>query len=167
MNLKEYLSNWDRKDTEYLSAYQDKNRNTQQLIDLLIKLIEDDDAQSAATWLLKNRYADIEFSTEQSHSILNSLEKLVHWDAQLHILQILDRLHVSTVNKQKLEKFLRKYLVSENKFVRAWSYNGLDILAHHFSEYREEVDQFLAMGLRDEPESVKARIRNILRKKKV
>ena len=160
-----YLSNWDRKDTEYLKSFSDKNRDPEEFVQQLIELIADSDAQSAATWLLKNEFSGIEFSNEQSELILSSLNKLTHWDSQLHVLQFLHRLEISKSRKKELEEFLRKSLISDNKFVRAWAYNGFDILAERFGEYRQEVDQFLEMGLRDEPASVKARIRNILKSK--
>ncbi|MCW8877034.1 MAG: hypothetical protein OQJ89_09735 [Kangiellaceae bacterium] len=166
MNRIEYLSNWDRKDTEYLKTFSDKNKNSEKFVQELIELIGDSGTQSAATWILKNEFSGIEFSNEQSESILNLLDKLTYWDSQLHVLQFLHQLKISESKKKELEVFLRKSLVSDNKFVRAWAYNGFDVLAERFTEYRQEVDQFLEMGLRDEPASVKARIRNILKNRK-
>jgi hypothetical protein len=60
--------------------------------------------------------------------------------------------------------FLRTCLADENKFVRAWAYNGFYLLSQQYPEYQQETEQFFAMAMRDEAASVKARIRNILKK---
>ncbi len=50
-------------------------------------------------------------------------------------------------HKKQLEAFLRKTLTSDNKFVRAWSYNGFHCLASQFPEYVREVEQFFKMAM--------------------
>ena len=51
----------------------------------------------------------------------------------------------------------------QEKFVRAWAYNGFYLLAVQHGEYEAEARQLLTMALRDEPASVKARVRNVLK----
>ena len=56
---------------------------------------------------------------------------------------------------------MRHNLTATNKFVRAWSYNGLYELARRDPVYLPEVEQIFELALRDEAPSVKARIRNL------
>lgn len=60
--------------------------------------------------------------------------------------------------------FLRNCLISDNKFVRAWAYNGFYELALQYPAYKTEVKKFLDMAMKDEAASVKARVRNILKR---
>ncbi|MCP4400146.1 MAG: hypothetical protein GY801_22915 [bacterium] len=60
--------------------------------------------------------------------------------------------------------FLKACLVDRHKFVKAWAYNGLYELATQHREYTEETQQLFDMAMRDEATSVKARIRNIMKK---
>ena len=65
---------------------------------------------------------------------------------------------------EKLYYHLRHCLSDTNKFVRAWSYNGLAELAKQYPQYRGEVKQLFELAQNDDSEaaSVKARIRNIV-----
>lgn len=56
-----------------------------------------------------------------------------------------------------------KGLSDNNKFVRAWAYNGLYELSRQYEDLRIETMLLLDAGLNDEAASVRARIRNILR----
>lgn len=130
----------------------------------LIELIENDELQKGATWLLK-AYTDqgSKFSKSESNKILSRLSSLHSWEAKLHVLQCLPSISISAKHKQSLEYFIRFALIDKNKFVRAWSYNGFYLLSQKYSEYEEEAKKFLEMAMRDEAASVKARIRNILK----
>jgi hypothetical protein len=63
-----------------------------------------------------------------------------------------------------VEAFLRVSLTDSNKFIRAWAYNGFYEMAIQYPEYKNETKQFFEMAMRDEAASVKARIRNIIKK---
>ena len=63
-----------------------------------------------------------------------------------------------------MEIYERHGLTDQNKFVRAWSYNGLYELATSFPSLRKEAERFFDMALADEAASVKARVRNIMKK---
>jgi len=164
--LKLLLQSWDKKDTDFLRDIYDQYSCEKDFLKQLVSYLVHLETESAASWLIKNYYAKNDELSEFSNKIYQSLQTLEHWDAQLHILQIVDKLPISSKMKKTVEITLRKLLVSENKFVRAWSYNGFFILATEHQEYREEVDSFLRMGLEDEPASVKARIRNIVKSKR-
>ena len=81
-----------------------------------------------------------------------------------HILQCLPYLAIPKKDKDKVQRFLRKCLVEDNKFLRAWAYNGFYELAVQYPEHVEETKQFFEMAMRDEAPSVKARIRNMMKK---
>lgn len=71
---------------------------------------------------------------------------------------------IANSEKKKVEQLLRKCLIVENKFVKAWAYNRLCTLSKQHSEYGEETKQFLEVAMKDEEPSVKAKIRNIMKK---
>ena len=83
----------------------------------------------------------------------------------MHLLQCLPYLTIDTREVKQLEPFLRRCLQSENKFVRAWGYNGFNELALQHADFKPEVDSLLAAALEEEAPSVKARIRNILKQR--
>jgi len=64
-----------------------------------------------------------------------------------------------------VERFLEACLENDNKFVRAWAYNGFNELSLRFPRYRERVDGMLARAGVSEAASVRARIRNILKRR--
>ncbi len=65
--------------------------------------------------------------------------------------------------RSAVENYLRQALTHNNKFVRAWAYNGFYQLARQHRELRDEALEIMRMGQRDEPAAVKARIRNALK----
>ena len=72
-------------------------------------------------------------------------------------------LPVAEGQRVQVEAFLRQALVSEQKFVRAWAYDGFYQLAKQYPEYQQEAMSFFAMAMDDEVASVKARVRNIIK----
>lgn len=85
------------------------------------------------------------------------------WECKLQVLQTLPALPVPERDKEAVWSLLREWLSHENKFIRAWSYGGLAHVADQFAEFRTEAIALLRLGMRDEPASVKARIRNALK----
>ena len=88
-----------------------------------------------------------------------------HWECKLHVLQCLPYLEIPESESASLERFLDACLESDNKFVRAWAYNGFSELSLRFPRYRERVDGLLARAATSEAASVRARIRNILKRR--
>lgn len=115
-----------------------------------------------ASWLVKHHLESNKSLSENERTVVYQLlPALEEWQARLHVLQSIPLMPIPESCWQALEIFLRQSLNDPNKFVRAWTYNGLHELARFNDALREEVDAILEMGLRDEPASVKARIRNI------
>lgn len=167
VDLKKQIKQWDGKSTEYLEEIYLSFSRKDKLLDFLIDYLSEESSEVASTWLIKHYLQqEGEVSQRQSSQILNHCSADCHWQSQLHFLQLLSYLVIAKSDCKKVEAFIRHSLTSDNKFVRAWAYNGFDVLATQFSQYRQEVDEFMRMALQDEAASVKARIRNILKNRK-
>lgn len=117
--------------------------------------------QTGATRLLKWWHDQgCSFSKSQTKKLLANLRKSITWESRLHIFQMLPRLSIPEEQKTQIHWALMQSLSHENKFVRAWAFNGLAYLAVQYPEYRSEAVELLELGLRDECASVKARIRS-------
>jgi hypothetical protein len=57
---------------------------------------------------------------------------------------------IANSEKKKVEQLLRKCLIDENKFVKAWAYNRLYTTSMQHSKYGEETKQFLEAVMKDE-----------------
>lgn len=173
--LEKKLSQWDGKSVEdleelYHSIKQQKNYSPADSQQQLIQLLENANLQTGASWLLKHGWEQQEFvpTATDSKNILHSLPQLSAWEAKLHILQsltylALDQASINKTECKRLYAFLQKNLSSDNKFVRAWTYNGLYELTLNYPSYTEEVKQLFRRAMKDEAASVKARIRNIVK----
>ena len=83
--------------------------------------------------------------------------------AKLHLLQMMPTWVIPAERRDALYAVLIGYLDDRKgkKFVRAWAYNGLAVLADQYPELRGDVLGLLARGREEEASSVKARIRNL------
>ena len=107
---------------------------------------------------------DHKLGLRDTRKLLNLLPKLEHWEARLHILQCMPYLPITKPEKKQVALFLRCCLTDHNKFVRAWAYSGFYELSIQYPEFRKEAMQFFDMAEKDEAPSVKARIRNVMKK---
>lgn len=130
---------------------------------------DSDTSAQAASWVLKYWWEKVwwekgwAFSSSQANKLINTLITAESWQLRLHILQILPGLTIAKSQHEKLYYHLHHCLSDTNKFVRAWSYNGLAELAKQYPQYRHDVKQLFELAQNDDGEaaSVKARIRNI------
>lgn len=164
MSIIEALDAFDGKHTDVLEGLVRRKKPDTSLIRDLCALAEVDDVrlQTASTWMLK-RYQDdgLSFSPEQIENLLGLIEKDVSWQPKLHILQMMPLFCIPDHRKDRLHAHLIDHLYDENKFVRAWAYNGLAVLAEQYPSYRDEVAGHLKRGQAKEAASVRARIRNV------
>ena len=165
MSIQIEIEQWDGKSANDIGEIYNRHCHDGLFISKIIEYIGDDSLQKGATWLLKrhlenkNKIGNAEISR-----IYKKLEGLKQWESTLHILQSLPFLLIPKSDKKRVELFLRKCLMDNNKFVRAWAYNGFYELASQYPEYVKETKQFFEMAMRDEAPSVKSRIRNIINK---
>jgi len=155
---------WNGKSVDDIEAIYNEFHDDSDFVHTLLELLVDKTCQIGSTWLLK-------FLFEKGHLLSvndvadyhKKLSQLIEWESKLHALQSLSYLPIAEASVKAVESFLRDTITENNKFVRAWSYNGFYLLAKQYPSYQIEVEQFLNMGLLDEPPSVKARIRNVLK----
>jgi len=162
--LKHTLSAWDGKQTDVLGDIYSELSTETDFMDACVALLHDSELQVAASWLIK-KHCDLKrhVNAQQVAGIFGALQYLQHWQAKLHILQSLSQLPVAKQQQQSVHTFISNAINDENKFVRAWAYDGLYQLARQHPEYEPEARDFFDMAMRDEAASVKARIRNILK----
>ena len=165
MSIKQEIKAWDGKSAEAIQAIYDSHHMKQDFADIIIGLSNDRSIQNGATWLLKTWLTSKnQLDNLQAKTICVLLNKFDHWESKLHALQCIPYMQIQKSECKKVEKFLRESLNDKNKFVRAWSYNGFYELAIQHPEYQKEAKQMLDEAMQDEAASVKARIRNILKK---
>ena len=165
MILEQKLLAWDGRDTQYLADLYQAQQSTKGLIDeLIVCLKSGGQAQLGASWLIKRHLEQgHKLSKKHTSEIFSNLSELDHWGAVLHILQSMPYLTLAPEHRSEVERFVRNKLSDPNKFVRAWAYNGIYELAKAFPDFQTQAKQFFEMAMRDEPASVKARVRNILK----
>ncbi len=165
MNIENDIANWDGKSSTDIERIYQRYSDKSFFISTLIDLLKQQELQKGASWLLKKHLeSGSTLETNDIALIYKLLPKLIHWETKLHILQSMPYMPVGKAQKKKVEAFLRDCLTDDNKFVRAWIYNGFYELSCQYSEYKEETKQFLEMAMKDEAASVKARIRNIMKR---
>lgn len=164
MTLLEEIASWDNRSATALQSTYERYSDEEDFLATVLEHIADVELQRAATWLLK-RHLETGHSPSPggSRAILGVLSEQEHWESKLHILQCLPYLDIAEEESAGLERFLHSCLESDNKFLRAWAYNGFNELSLRFPRYREETDRMLARAGESEAPSVRARIRNILK----
>lgn len=164
-NLIKEIQAWDGKSSDYISEIYYRHYQETFFAVELTASIKVSDLQKGATWLLKKYLEEKgKLTSREITEIYTMLPELNHWEAKLHILQCISYMPIKAAFKKKVEKFLRECLLDHNKFLRAWSYNGLYELASQHQEYRDEVKALLEKALEDESASVKARVRKAMKR---
>ncbi len=162
MELQQTLANWDGKTAVPLEELYDQAAAMPDFIPTLLPLIASENTQSGATWLLKHHVAQgNQLSSAIIAQIYALLPQQVWWDAKLHLLQCLPYWVVPKTAVSTIHTFLHQCLKEQNKFVRAWAYNGFYELARQHAQYQTECKILLAHATQEEAASIKARIRKI------
>jgi len=164
MSIEKELAAWDGKSTVALKSIFNSHSMKPDFADNIVALSFSPATETGATWLLK-AWLEAGNTLNKTHvtKIYQSLSQLEHWEAKLHVLQNIPYMPIAKADRKNVYHFLRYTLADQNKFVRAWSYNGLFELSRQHSSYLAETKQYFEMAMRDEAPSVKARIRNILK----
>ncbi|MGC3962680.1 MAG: hypothetical protein QM803_04955 [Rhodocyclaceae bacterium] len=95
------------------------------------------------------------------------LSQPVHWQIRLCVFKYIAYCSTSHEARSALWHIARDDICASNIFVRAWAYNMLAWTAEGLPSHAEEARELLAMGARDEPPAVRARIRAALRRRYV
>jgi hypothetical protein len=164
MSIREELEQFDGKHTDVLEGILSRHRPTNSLIRSLVTLGADKEPriQTGATWMLK-RLAEnhVHLKSEYLIALFGSLSELTHWISKLHVCQMLQHVVIPEESEGSVAWFLERNLWDENRFLRAWSYNGFYELARQHEKYIAYALEQLERGETDKAASVKARIRNI------
>ena len=165
MSLEQEIAAWDGKSAADIKAVYDACHTQPAFAEMIVELVVKREHEKGATWLLKAWLeAGNKLKRTQVKVIYNQFGKLEHWEAKLHVLQSMPFMPIDEADREKVYSFLKATLTDPNKFVRAWSYNGFYELSRQHSQYLSETKHFFEMAMGDEAPSVKARIRNILKK---
>lgn len=156
---------WDGKSAEDIEQIYIAHHTEVGFSSEIVDLCLDEQLSVGGTWLLKHHLEHGEMiSNEDQQAILTRLPSYQHWESKLHILQALPHFSVSQQTRKVLEPFLRHGLSDTNKFIKAWSFNGLYEIAVQYPELQNEVSELLHLALAHESASVKARVRSLLKK---
>ena len=150
---------------ELVAAQVDPSRA---VLKTLCELVQAKDArvQSASSWLLR-RYVDAGAAlspqqTEQTLAVLKSgCQHGLQWQARLHVLQMMGNLTLPSTLAEELWHALVEGTKDVNKFIRAWSYYGLAVLAEQHPIYRVRALSLIVVAEHEDAPSVRARIRRI------
>jgi len=165
MSLEQEIVSWDGKSSSDIDAIYIRHCDDDSFSSNIIELSQKIYLQKGATWLIKRHLEEgQELDANKCAALFKLLPKQEHWESKLHILQCLPYMQIGKAEKKKVEAFLRSCLIDDNKFVRAWAYNGFYEISLQYPEYKRETKKFFEMAMRDEAPSVKARIRNIVKK---
>ena len=165
IGIKQEIEKWDEKSAKYIGDIYTRHCQKSSFTSEIITFLGQAPLQKGASWLLK-KHLESSNRLEPSNirKVYALLKKLEHWETKLHILQSIPYMPIEKSQKKRVDAFLRECLMDSNKFVKAWAYNGFYELSIQHVEYQEETKQLLEMAMRDEPASVKARVRKIMEK---
>ncbi|WP_428243477.1 hypothetical protein [Gynuella sp.] len=165
MNIAEAVERWDGKSADDIGDIYHHHHQVDSFVPELIELCGQAGFEKGATWLLKcHLEKQHPLKADQIAALYKMAAKFESWEAKLHVLQSMPYLPVGQSEKNSVEFLLRECLMDKNKFVRTWAYNGFYELSVQYPEYADETRLFFEMAMKDEAASVKARIRNILKK---
>jgi len=163
MSLHKAIIQWDGRSKDSIIEIYHRFNQGRGFTARLLKLSADETTQTGATWLLKHHLENNPRTAVDEKIYFKLLFGVSEWEAKLHLLQCLPYFCISNTHKKPLEACLKQAIGEDNKFVRAWAFNGFNELALAHQEYRKEVDAILVDALAQESASVKARVKNIIK----
>ncbi len=162
-DLKDELAQWDGSVESLGLTYQHRHADKDFLKELLA-LFTVQPLQLPASWLLKHALEDgVILADKQVSRLLKSAASLENWQARLHLLQSLQYLSIPSNSTDVLHAFLTACLQEDNKFIRAWAYQGFIELAQQHAAYQAESNSLINRAMLEEAPAIKARLRNRLK----
>lgn len=118
-----------------------------------------------ATWLVKHLLErGVDIDADIGFRLALTIGQLSENESKLHFLQAIPYVTVTPEAEDALLPVLDAILANAtHRFVRAWAYNALGVVARDNPERREDVARRLCDALDVEAPSVKARVRAALR----
>jgi len=164
--LQEAIHDFDGKDVAVLEAFLTHVQFDEELADLLLELalLADAQLQIATTWLLKRGHEQGgTITSAQAARMVGLLGQTSHWQARLHLLQLFAVVPIPSASVDDAFTLFLESTDDQNKFVRAWAYNGLSCLATAVPAFRGQVAALLMRAQHEESASVRARIRHAVK----
>ena len=162
--LADDLAVWDGLSVQQMKSVYARWHEQPAFLSQLLNSLKSLSLQAGATWLLKHHLTQgATLDARSTSALCRELSELKDWPAQLHALQMLDKLNLSEADLDPVESFAREGLRAENKFVRAWSYHAMYLVSLQRPELQEEVSGLFERAMQQEAASVKARLRQILK----
>ena len=165
--LRSVLESFDGKTVMPLQAVAEHSEFSLESLDTLLSFIENEDVhfQIGASWIIL--YAtEIHalIGKEAKKRIFEILSWDTNWQIALHFLQLFPFLKIESDEASEILPVLTKLTEHKRPFVRAWAYNALYIAAAENPQLRPLITERLNLALTRENASVRARIRNAVRK---
>jgi len=130
----------------------------------LVILAQDpeDNISSGATWLIKTHLeAGGDLCASETSRLLERLDAIRDWQAQLHICQSIQFLTPDNDAAEQTRLWLAPLLAHKRPFLRAWALDAICHLASLFPVHQGEATRALEIALCDPAASVRARARNL------
>ncbi len=161
--LRGEIAAWDQKSSADIGAIYDRFCRDSGFAQSLIDMLDQPPLQRGATWLLKHHLeAGAALSPDMADLIYRQADRMSNWESTLHLLQSMAFLPVPAARLAQTQAFVRRNLNSDNKFVRAWAYDGFYRLARQFPALQAEASALFHAALDTETAaSVLVRIRKL------
>lgn len=166
MRLKDTVAAWDGKSVQAIAAIYDANKADLTFGSQLIQSLGDPECERGITWLIKHHLEQgwQPQSADETSAVLNALTHTTHWESHLHILQCLPYLTIPSCQVKPLYNHLQNAILDDAKFVRAWAYHGLYVLASQHPDIRAPARDILKKAQATEAAaSAKVKIRRALK----
>lgn len=155
---------WDGVHIEYLIELYRANSSNLDFFENLVTICAiEQDLQKATTWLLKHHYDNGQTLPDSlTERLLISCKTVENWEAKLHLLQLLPHFKLTQKSIPIADDFIRNSLRDNNKFVRAWAYNGLYELTKHIPEMKNELEFICQRAMETESAAIRSKVKKIL-----
>lgn len=166
MSLKDTVAAWDGKSVKAIAEIYNANKTDLTFGSRLIQSLGDPECERGITWLIKHHLEQgwLPQSTDETSAVLNALPHTTHWEARLHVLQCLPYLTIPLDQVKPLQGHLQNAILDDAKFVRAWAYHGLYVLASQHPDFQEIAGDILKKARETEAAaSAKVKIRHALK----
>lgn len=162
--LKEWYLQWDGTHTDYLKNLYREYRDDPSFIPATLALLETEEAvEVPSSWVLKHHVDQGEMlSSDQVAQLVKILDGLSFWESQLHLLQIIPNVSLTTAHAEHLEPSIRPFLFADKKFVKAAAFTAYFEIVILIPELQHEFRLICEDALERASASVKVRIRRAL-----
>ena len=163
--LSQQLQQWDGIHTEDLIKLYQAKAQDPLFFDTLIELcLHETMLQKASTWLIKHHYDQRQQLEDAAIlKLLSACDHLEHWEAKLHILQIIPSFELKEQSIPLISSFIKSAFDEEKKFVRAAAYPAFFAMTKVLPDLQQELKQRCEKAMEVESASIKSKVRKILK----